>query len=276
MESRKILDVCAGGRERIARKNQNVIPYAQGWASMRMRILFSLIFFLAIWNGPASAGNAPPSRTMKTEVLILQDRLNQALQEEAILRAQMEREVRLATRPYAEYLLYQKSLRLSDHAARLEQLKKEKREAAQKLALLRDGAGPPIGLGIGLAERSASRDFPTYSGAPLLSFYDGSRFIPVRTPGDVPIGGHPGPMLKPIFEHLLGGSPGVFPIRIYLFRLLSIAVLVSILTLPLIAAQRMRADLRQKEIIRLFPILTFWERDGSRGMLRTVIKPKGA
>lgn len=218
---------------------------------MRMSILFSLVFFLAIWNGPASAVNAPPFRTMKTEILILQDRLTQLLSEEGILRAQMEREVRLATRPYAEYLLYQKSLRLSDHEARLEQLKKEKRETVQKLALLQDEAGPPIGLGIGPAERSASRDLPTYSGAPLLSFYDGSRFVPVVPPGERSV-------------------------RIYLFRLLSIAVLVSILTLPLIAVQRMRADLRQKEMVRLFPILTFREKNGNRGIFRTVIKQKGA
>ena len=165
---------------------------------MRMRILFSLVFFLAVWNGPASAGNAPPSRTMKTEVLILQDRLNQALQEEAILRA------------------------------------------------------------------------------PLLSLGDGGRFVPLRVPGDAPIGGYPGLMLKPLFEHLLGGPSGVFPIRNYLLRLLSVTVLMSILTLPLMAAQRMRADLRPKEIVRLFPILTFRETDGSRGMLRAVIKPKGA
>lgn len=112
--------------------------------------------------------------------------------------------------------------------------------------------------------------------APLFSLYDGSRFILLRVPGDAPVWGYPGPMLKPLFEHLLGGPPGVFPVRNYLLRFFSIVVLMLILTLPLMAAQRMRADLRQKEIVRLFPILTFREKDGNRRILRTVIKPKGA
>jgi hypothetical protein len=175
MKKPRIVVFCADKKER---KGQNVAPNARGWASMRMRILFCLIFLLAVWGGSASAENA-------------------------------------------------------------------------------------------------SGDLLTYRGVPLLSLNDGSRFIPVRTPGDAPIGSDPGPMLKPLFSHL-GGPPGIFPTRIYFLRLLFVVVLMSVLTLPLIAVQRMRADLQRHGVIRIFPIFKVVRGDGHREPFRMAMQGKEA
>ncbi|MFY9268320.1 MAG: hypothetical protein WAO55_01070 [Candidatus Manganitrophaceae bacterium] len=217
-----------------------------------MILLFFAVWLVAgggvVW-AAAWAEGASPRQATPSEVPFLQDQLKQTLQEEAALRRQIKMETRLAVRPYTEYLLYQKSLRFSDHAARLEELKQERMEVIQKLTDLQEETGLPADVLQKVGERSRE-SFPTYSGAPLLSFYDAALVDPVSR------------------------SPSYSPFWTNFLRLSFSMVLLLIIVLPVVALRKLRSDLRHQEIIRVFPIFTVRRPKGSGRLelLQMVVK----
>lgn len=212
-----------------------------------VRTFLCLTFFLAAWSGSAPAEDAPP---LQTEILTLSDRLEQNLQEEAALRRENRREARIATRPYTEYLLYQKSLHFSDHAARLEELKQERMEMIGRLTQRQEEAGLPADSLQEVRERSLD-SFPTYSGAPLLSFYDPTPFDPVSSSS-----------YPPMWTNLLRFSFSM--------------ILLLIFVLPMIAFRKLWSDLRHREVLRIFPVFTVRRPNGTgRLELLHVVTKKG-
>lgn len=223
-----------------------MIPIVSREAFGKRMILLSLAVFLVAGGG--AAGAASPRQSPPSEISLLQDQLKRTLQEEAILRGRIRAETRVAVQPYTEYLLYQKSLRFSDHAALLSELEQERMEVIRRLTRLQEEAGLSPDALQEVAERSPDR-FPTYSGAPLLSFYDATLFDPVSLP--------PSP---PFWTNLL--------------RLVFSALLLFIFLLPAVALRKLRSDLRHKEILRVFPIFTVRSAKGNGGLklLRFVVK----
>lgn len=203
-----------------------------------MRILLCFALFFASLEGSALAEKAPPRRASDGEVLILQDRLNELIEEESLLRVRRQEEVRIGIRPYTDYLFHQKSLRFAEMDDRLAQLNREKTEIVRRFALLQEEGGFPQGL---------PRDFSTYSGAPLLSFYDGTRFDPLG-------------LLR--FQPFWTG----------LFRVLFAAFVLLMVSLPWVAIRRMRAGRRPHGVVRIFPIFTVLGKDGHRRPLETTVK----
>ena len=94
--------------------------------------------------------------------------------------------------------------------------------------------------------------FPTYSGAPLLSFYDPTLADPASRFS-----------YPPFWTNLL--------------RLVLSMALLLIFVLPIVALQKLRSDLRHREIIRVFPIFTVQRPKGSGGLelLQVVLKKRG-
>lgn len=225
-----------------------MIPFVSKKAFRKRTILLSLAVSLVVGGGAAWADEASPRQGIPSEIFFLQDQLNRTLQEEAALREQMKGEIRVAVQPYTEYLLYQKSLRFSDHAARLEELKQERMEVIRRLTQLQEEAGLPVDALREGGERSLDR-YLTYSGTPLLSFYDPTLVDPAsRSPS------------PPFWTNLL--------------RLAFSMVLLSIFVLPMVALRKLRSDLRDKEIMWVFPIFTVRSANGSGRLelFRVVVK----
>lgn len=183
-------------------------------------IILLLMILATTWIWPAAAENIPLSNSVEDEISLLLNQLSRTIAEEASLNKKMREESGKGIRPYAEYLLYQQSVRFAEHDARLAEIKMEKIKTIQRLALLQEKAGRSIGLLQGLRDASLPRGGSSYSGTPLLSFYDPTRF----DPGYIPYSS---------FEMIL-------------FRFLSIAVLILTFSLPMIAINRGTVDLRRK------------------------------
>lgn len=213
-------------------------------------IALLMIVLIVGWKRASSGGMIPPSPNGAVEVSILLNQWSQITREEAFLKKATREATRAATRPYAEYLLYQRSLRFAEHDARLEELKKEKRGIIARLAPLERGAGRFSALPPGTTGGSIERGPPTYSaysGAPPYSFYDATQFDPAS-------------------------PPGFSPIEIHLLRLLFSTAALLIFALPPAALKRYMADRREKAIIRLFPIFVVRREDLRRELLRTSVK----
>lgn len=191
------------------------------------------------------AGNGDP--------LVLQDHLNRLIKEEASLRREVREGVRLATRPYAGYLLHQKSLQLVEKTDRLRQLKQEKMEVVQRLVRMGERFDPGVGA-FPLDEESMQIALSsTYSGAPTLSFNQA-----------IQVGSEDLPRFSPLW--------------ISFFRFIFLGFVLLIFALPLIAIQRGRADLsheRDKGHLRVFPILTVQRLDGHCELLCLPVRGRG-
>jgi hypothetical protein len=227
---------------------EKMIPFVSREAFRKRMIFLSLAVFLVAGGGAAWADEASPLQAIPSEIPLLQDQLKRTLQEKAALQEQMKAEIRVAVQPYTEYLLYQKSLRFSDHAARLEEMKQERMEVIRRLTQLQEEAGLPAEDLREVGERSLE-SYPTYSGTPLLSFYDPTLVEPVsRSPS------------PPIWTNFL--------------RLAFSMVLLFIFVFPMVALQKLRSDLRHQEIIRVFPVFTVRSTKGSGRLelLRFVVK----
>ncbi len=230
-----------------------MIPFILRKRLKKGMILFFLAMCLMVGGGAAWAAawaeGASPFQATPSEVPLLQDQLKQTLQEEAALRRQIKAETRLAVQPDMEYLLYQKSLRFSDHAARLEELKQERMGVIRRLTQLQAENNLPVDVLREVGERSLDT-FPTYSGAPLLSFYDAALVDPVSR------------------------SPSYSSFWTNFLRLSFSMVLLLIIVLPVVALRKLRSDLRHKEIIRVFPIFTVRRPKGSGRLelLQMVVK----
>lgn len=214
-----------------------MIPFVSGRVFKKRVILLSLALFLVAGGGAAGADEASPLQAIPSEISLLQDHLKQTIEEEAILRRKMKGEIRAAAKPYMEYLLYQGSFRFSDYAARLEELKQERMDVLRRLTDLQEKTGIPAEALREGGERPPD-SYPTYSGTPLLSFYDPTLVDPAsRSPS------------PPFWTNLL--------------RLAFSMVLLSIFVLPMVALRKLRSDLRHQEIIRVFPIFTVRSAKGS-------------
>lgn len=182
--------------------------------------------------------------------LILQVQFDRLVKEEASLRREMKEGVRLAARPYAGYLLHQKSLQLGEIYDRLEEVKQEKMNLIQGLTkmgepfdpVFRDFHPNPLNRKIALSS--------TYSGAPLLSFNNAVQEVPE-------------------------GFPRVGPFWISVFRILFLGFVMLILLVPIIAIQMGWTGLsheRGKRFVRVFPILTVQGSDGHCELLSLPMK----
>lgn len=179
-----------------------------------------VLIFLATATNAVAAEDAPPSLRAEAEFSILLEQIAQTIKEENALLGTMRETAKAASQSNAEYLLYQGSLRFAEQDARLAQLKMKKTKTLQRLALLQEKTGRSTRLLHRLAGDSAGRGFPPYRGAPLLSFYDGTRFAP----GTLPYSS---------FE-------------ITLFRLFFIAALTLAFFLPVMAIEKGTVHLRRK------------------------------
>ncbi len=165
-------------------------------------------------------------------VILLREEVKKNLEEEKSLLRKMREEIRMAVRPYTEYLGYQQGFHFSGDSTRLEQLRRERGALMQGMALLGETDQPLLG------------DFPTYSGAPLLSFYDPGQFDPPR----------------PAPPH---------PFRANLFRFLLAAILLSIYSLPGIAMYQITvAERRRTRAARIYPIFRVRGWDGRLEVLQ--------
>ncbi len=181
---------------------------------------------------------------------MLQDRLARLIDEETSLRRELREGVQLATRPYADYLLHQKSLQLVENTDKLLKLKLEKMEVIQRLARMEDRLDPGVGSFIWGEESRQITLASTYSGAPLLSF---NQAIRVDS------------------QDLPHWSPS----WIGFFRIVFIGYVMLIFTIPLIAIQKRRASLsreRGKRPLRIFPLLTVKRSDGGYELLCLPVK----
>ena len=132
-------------------------------SSILNRFLARIISFIFVtlliifWGASKIAEYESMLQMEEREARFFQRDLSGYLQEETALQNKIREEAQIASRPYMEYLLYQKSVRFPDHSARLDEVRKERLESGKT-------APPP------------SRGFSSYSGAPLFSFYDPNRF----------------------------------------------------------------------------------------------------
>jgi hypothetical protein len=179
-----------------------------------------VLILLATDANAVAAENAPPSLRAEAEFSILLEQLAQTTREENALLGTMRETAKAASQPYAEYLLYQGSLRFAEQDARLAQLKMKKTETLQRLALLQEEVGRSARLLHGSAGDASGRGFPPYSGAPLLSFHDATQFAPGALPSS---------------------SFGMI-----LFRLFLISALTLALFFPLMAIEKGTVHLRQR------------------------------
>ena len=178
------------------------------------------IFLATSASRAVAAEKAPPSIRAEAELSFLLDQLKQTIREEDALQEKRRDAAEAVSRPHAEYLLYQGSVRFAEQDARLTQLKMNKIEILQRLALLQEETGHSTWLLRGLAENSAGRGYPPYSGAPLLSF-----------------------------DHTTRLTPGALPssyFGIILFRLFSISTLILVFVFPAMAIEKGTVDLRRK------------------------------
>jgi hypothetical protein len=111
------------------------------------------------------------SQDASAETVILKQRLATILREKAQLEQEQEASVRIAVQPYREYLLLQKSLDFADLSARLDLLEKEGEKVARRLAQRE----PVEASTLEAITDPPPRAFPTFSGAPPLSFNESSR-----------------------------------------------------------------------------------------------------
>lgn len=182
-----------------------------------------------------------PETGTTSEMMILQEKGQKLLQEEARLSDLIREETRTAERPYAEYLLYQKSIRLSEHETRLQELKNEKLLINQRLLELNHGNW--------FSSDFRSTEWPsavTYSGAPPLAN-----------------------------DAKLSHTHGLGPFWTVIYRFIFVATLVLIITLPLTALWKIRFDLSHTGIRCVYPLLTVRKIDGHRAFLQIPVRRKG-
>lgn len=104
------------------------------------------------------------------EVLGLQDRLNENLNEEVLIRTRMSVALGVAARPYSAYLLHQKSLGLQGNRGRLQSLRAERAELIRML----EGLAAKSVVSEALLKRARQpswvENMRRDSGSPMLSF----------------------------------------------------------------------------------------------------------
>lgn len=98
--------------------------------------------------GPADMGRA-------------QERLGLAIRETARTQYRIRRDIQILTRPYIEYLIHQRSIRLPDDQMRLGELQEQLGHAIQEAAFLRRGS-PQISSGVVSETQSGRGIFPTW------------------------------------------------------------------------------------------------------------------
>jgi hypothetical protein len=131
-------------------------------------MMISIIFLINL--GSPFAETAPLLND-SPETIILKRRLGEIVLEKRALEQEQKAWVHTAIQPYREYLLLQRSIDFAELSARLEQLEREGEIIARRLAqnesvpeeAIKAMVGPPPEL------------FPTFSGAPPLSFNEVSR-----------------------------------------------------------------------------------------------------
>ncbi|HEY5600425.1 MAG TPA: hypothetical protein VIK48_07005, partial [Candidatus Manganitrophaceae bacterium] len=103
-------------------------------SSILNRFLARIISFIFVtlliifWGASKIAEYESMLQMEEREARFFQRDLSGYLQEETALQNKIREEAQIASRPYMEYLLYQKSVRFPDHSARLEEVRKERLE----------------------------------------------------------------------------------------------------------------------------------------------------
>jgi len=205
---------------------------------------------LVLAGGLLLSGEVSAQQEEKKALSMLQERLTRITGEEASLRRALREGVQLATRPYADYLLHQKSLQLAGKTDRLGQLKQEKMEVIRQLAGMEDHFDPEIGIFRWDEESKKMALASTYSGAPLLSF---NQAIRVDSEDHVRLS----------------------PSWIGFFRVVFLGYVMLIFTLPLVAIQKRRVSLsreRGSRTLRVFPLLTVERLGGACELLCLPVK----
>lgn len=170
----------------------------------------------------------------------LQAELNKNIQAESVLQSELRTGYRLASRPHASYLLYQQSLGLEDAIADLQQLRFEKTVLIQKL----EAISQPPGFSTNTEGPFQGLTLTAYSGSPMLSFDDGSRFDADRTSSQVSA-------------------------RVGFYRLLTGAFLAVAFFLPLLALYRKKTEVPAgKKMVRVFPIFAVQGKNGTRDLFK--------
>jgi hypothetical protein len=214
-----------------------------------LRVLILLAAFIVFPGERDRLVSAQRPREDPREILLLRQDLKKTIQEEFELRSKIRDETQLAVRPYADYLLYQKSVHLFDDSVRLDQLKKKRMNIVQRLALLQREPGKSLDTLGNANEEVVPLRLPTYSGAPLFSFYDPNRFDQSDLPN-----------YHPFWTNLL--------------RLMISLTVLSVFLLPLIAVWRTLKGWPDEEMVRIYPILTVSREDGRMEVLQMRIARK--
>ncbi|MFQ5580007.1 MAG: hypothetical protein ACE5FZ_05295 [Nitrospiria bacterium] len=213
-------------------------------------VLLPLLWVMVLAGSLLAGGEARAQQENVAARVPLQDNLTRLVEEELVLRRELRESLQLAARPYADYLLHQKSLRLAENIGRLRQLRQEKVGIIQGLNRMGGRFDPGIGLFNWDEENMQVALASTYSGAPSLAFNHA-----VRAEAE--------------------GFPHLSRPWIYFYRFMFLGYLVMIITLPLIAIQKRRAGLSQKgsrRALRVFPIFTVQGHHGHCELLCLPVK----
>jgi hypothetical protein len=211
--------------------------FIQGGALKNLRIVLLIAALIVFHEGRGMEVSANSSDEDSREILLLQKKLKTTIEEESALRAKIKEETRLAVQPFADYLLYQKSIHFFEYSTRLEQLKKEHMAIALDIVRLQNESGSPIDSPLKGGEETVVHLFPVYSGAPPFSFYDPSRFES-----------------RDLFPY--------HPFRTNLFRLMISVAILFVFFFPAIAVWKGMMRWRNEEIVRIYPILSVPRADG--------------
>ncbi len=223
------------------------------------KVIFLAVYFAIsgslFWTAPNAFADVGPVAD-QGEMVRLHAALNENLQAEAVLQAELRAAYRLISRPHSEYLLYQKSLGLEGMVADLRQLRLERKSLIQRLTSSSDGERLPMQLNPEAEIRFPGLVSTAYSGAPMLSFDDASRFDSEVTPRTVSA-------------------------RAGFYRLLIGIFLLAAFSLPLMALYKKKTEVpTEKKLIRVFPIFSVQGKNGVRSLFkvpsnrRELLRPK--
>ncbi len=203
-------------------------------------VLFScVVFFMVALVAVPGAVSKTADPVQGSELHFMQKRLSENLKKEALLLEKINVALSIASRPHAEYLLYQKGLGLEGYQEDLERLRFERRAIFEKMEM----EGFTGRTGFQSNAESPISGFQTYSGSPSHSFNEAGTLVS-------------GDFMK------------VAPLRIGFFRFLMTIVLAAIFSLPLIALYKRGKVRREKSrFVRIFPMFTVYSPNGSRILL---------
>ncbi len=207
------------------------------------KVIYVAVFFAVSGNLlqaiPKAFADVGPIASQGERVRLYTE-LNENLQAESVLQAEIRAGYRLASRPHSAYLLYQKSLGLEGAVADLRQLRIEREAFIQSL----NSIPGPVGSGPEAEARFPDLVSTAYSGAPMLSFDDGSRFDSEEAAKTVSA-------------------------RAGFYRLLTGAFLVLAFFLPLLALYQKKTEVPTgKKLVRVFPIFAVLGKNGARALFK--------